>query len=75
MDILDIFLDILLKPPQPFMGLFLVLSMEGRIDRFFMHLSISHTRATHPFHPYIASTPSVKVNFWGMFPYSCSTEA
>ena len=49
--------------------------MEGWIDRFFMHLSISHTRATHPFHSYIASTPSVKVNLWGMFPYSCSTEA
>ena len=28
MDILDILLDILLKPPQPFIGLFLSLSSE-----------------------------------------------
>ena len=36
MDILDIFLDILLKPPQPFMGLFLdsLLSDLLWIDKF-----------------------------------------
>ena len=28
MDILDILLDILLKPPQPFIGLFLTLSQR-----------------------------------------------
>ena len=27
---MDIFLDILLKPPQPFIGLFLLLSLEFR---------------------------------------------
>ena len=31
MDILDILLDILLKPPQPFIGLFLILDLFGNI--------------------------------------------
>ena len=30
MDILDILLDILLKPPQPFIGLFLLLSFDRK---------------------------------------------
>ena len=32
MDILDILLDILLKPPQPFIGLFLALHYYGKIE-------------------------------------------
>ena len=32
MDILDILLDILLKPPQPFIGLFLWLTVLCQID-------------------------------------------
>ena len=31
MDILDILLDILLKPPQPFIGLFLMLGLNNKI--------------------------------------------
>ena len=31
MDILDILLDILLKPPQPFIGLFLLKNLQIRV--------------------------------------------
>ena len=31
MDIMDIFLDILLKPPQPLMGLFFIVQQDGNI--------------------------------------------
>ena len=32
MDILDILLDILLKPPQPLMGLFFRIASDGQIE-------------------------------------------
>ena len=35
MDILDILLDILLKPPQPFIGLFLYFDISNPIADFF----------------------------------------
>ena len=34
MDILDIFLDILLKPPQPLMGLFLLWEINCNIQGY-----------------------------------------
>ena len=39
MDILDISLDILLKPPQPFIGLFLHCSTENGNFQLFVWLS------------------------------------
>ena len=37
MDILDIFFDILLKPPQPLMGLFLTLSQRIKAHLLLMY--------------------------------------
>ena len=37
MDILDILLDILLKPPQPFIGLFLTLSWKIKAHLLLMY--------------------------------------
>ena len=46
MDILDILLDILLKPPQPFIGLFFLQSFVDRQDHQTVNVNVMYIQVT-----------------------------
>ena len=59
MDILDILLDILLKPPQPFIGLFFCLTSNKRNGKFPIYNVFLHC----PIHPWEVSIALDRMDF------------